>query len=79
MKLKAYLFVFDGLADWEPALALCEIRKSDKYEVLTAGRSRETVVTMGGLRVVPDIAMDEDEIEPRGWSPVGERARREGG
>jgi putative intracellular protease/amidase len=65
MKLKAYLLVFDGLADWEPALALCEIRKSGKYEVLTAGRSRETVVTMGGLRVVPDIAMDEDEIEPR--------------
>ena len=25
MRLKAYLLVFDGLADWEPALALCEI------------------------------------------------------
>jgi hypothetical protein len=36
MKPKAYVFVFDGLADWEPALALCEIRKSGKYEVLAA-------------------------------------------
>ncbi|MFZ0770220.1 MAG: DJ-1/PfpI family protein [Candidatus Sulfotelmatobacter sp.] len=65
MKPKAYLFVFDGLADWEPALALCEIRKSGKYDVLTAGHSREAVVTMGGLRVVPDVTIDEDEIVPR--------------
>jgi putative intracellular protease/amidase len=63
MKSKAYVFVFDGLADWEPALALCEIRKSGKYEVLAAAHSRETVVTMGGLKVVPDFAIDE--IEPR--------------
>lgn len=63
MKRKAYLFVFDGLADWEPALALCEIRKSGKYEVRTAGHSRETVVTMGGLKVQPDVGIDE--IEPR--------------
>jgi putative intracellular protease/amidase len=61
MKPKAYLFVFNGLADWEPALALCEIRKSGKYEVLTAGHSREAVVTMGGLKVMPDIAIDEIE------------------
>ena len=63
MKPKAYVFVFDGLADWEPALALCEIRKSGKYEILTTGRSCAAVVTMAGLRVLPDVAMDE--IEPR--------------
>ncbi|MGA8273757.1 MAG: type 1 glutamine amidotransferase family protein [Candidatus Sulfotelmatobacter sp.] len=63
MKSKAYLFVFDGLADWEPALALCEIRKSGKYEVLSAGESCEPVVTMGGLKIMPDITVDE--IEPR--------------
>lgn len=63
MKPKAYVFVFDGLADWEPALALCEIRKSGKYEVLTAGHSRKTVVTMGGLRVEADASIDE--VEPQ--------------
>jgi putative intracellular protease/amidase len=63
MKPKAYVFVFDGLADWEPALALCEIRKSGKYEVLAAAHSSETVVTMGGLKVVPDVTIDQ--IEPR--------------
>ena len=62
-KSKAYVFVFDGLADWEPALALCELRKSGKYEVLAAGRSRDAVVTMAGLKVLPDVAIDE--IEPR--------------
>ena len=61
MKPKAYVFVFDGLADWEPALALCEIRKSAKYEVLTVGHSRQPVVTMGGMKVLPDIAIDEVE------------------
>jgi len=64
MKSKAYLFVFDGLADWEPALALCELRRSGKHEVRSVGRSREAVVTMGGLRVMPDVAIDEFEIDP---------------
>jgi putative intracellular protease/amidase len=75
MKPKAYVFVFDGLADWEPALALCEIRKSGKYEVLTAGHSRKTVVTMGGLRVEADASIDE--VEPQDTAifllPGGER------
>jgi putative intracellular protease/amidase len=63
MKAKACVFVFDGLADWEPALALCEIRKSGKYDVVTAGPSRSTVVTMGGMKVAPDLTIAE--IEPR--------------
>lgn len=63
MKPRAYVLVFDGLADWEPALALCEIRKSGKYEVLTAGHSRKSVVTMGGLKVEADLGIDE--VEPR--------------
>ncbi len=53
MRLKAYLFVFDGLADWEPALALCEINKSGKFDVATVGFSDRTVTTMGGCRVSP--------------------------
>jgi putative intracellular protease/amidase len=80
MKPKAYVFVFDGLADWEPALALCEIRKSGKYEVLAAGHSRKTVITMGGLKIEPDTTVDE--IEPRGTAiflvPGGERWEKAG-
>jgi putative intracellular protease/amidase len=59
MKDKAYLLVFDGLADWEPAHSLCEINKSGKFEVLTVGFTRENVRTMGGLKLQPDIILDD--------------------
>ncbi len=55
---KAYLLIFDGLADWEPALALCEIKKSGKYDVVTVGFSESPVITMGGYKVSPDIIVD---------------------
>jgi len=66
MKNKTYLLVFDGLADWEPAHALCEINKSGKFEIVAAGFSRAPVVTMAGLRLTPDITIDE--IDPGGAS-----------
>jgi putative intracellular protease/amidase len=59
MKRKAYLLVFDGLADWEPAHALCEINKSGKFEVVPVGFSMETVCTMGGLKVSPETTIEE--------------------
>lgn len=58
MRLKTYLLIFDGLADWEPALALCEINKSGKFDVLTAGFSDSPVTTMGGYRVSPHVTLD---------------------
>lgn len=57
MKPKAYLFIFDGLADWEPAFALCEINKSQKFDVVTVGLSNRPVTTMGGLRLSPEITV----------------------
>ena len=59
MKPKAYFLVFDGLADWELAHALCEINKSGKFEVVPVGFSKEPVTTMGGLKLKPDITLDE--------------------
>ena len=59
MKPKVYLLVFDGLADWEPAHALCEIRRSGKFEVVTAGFSRQPITTMAGLKLVPDTTIEE--------------------
>jgi putative intracellular protease/amidase len=59
MKKKACLFVFDGLADWEPAHAFCVIRKSNRFDIITAGFSRQPVTTMAGLRLVPDLSLDE--------------------
>lgn len=58
MKRKAYILVFDGLADWEPTHALCEINKSGNFDVVAVGFADRPVTTMGGLRVLPDITLD---------------------
>src|SRR5215468_11599529 len=59
MKPKAYFLVFDGLADWELAHALCEINKSGKFDVVSVGFSDKPVTTMGGLKLSPDISLNE--------------------
>lgn len=55
MKNIAYLLIFNGFADWEPALAICEINKQPGYKTITVGFTKEIVTSMGGLRIVPDI------------------------
>jgi putative intracellular protease/amidase len=52
-----YVIVFDGFADWEPAHALAELRRWGKRTVRTVGFDGAPVVSMGGLRVMPDIAL----------------------
>lgn len=59
MKRKAYLLVFDGLADWESSHALCEINKSGKFDVVAVGLADHPVVTMGGLRLLPDVTLED--------------------
>lgn len=60
-----HLFVFDGMADWEAAFAVAGIRspqhqsRPGQYDVKTVGRSYAAVVTMGGLRITPDMTLDE--------------------
>jgi putative intracellular protease/amidase len=62
---KVHVAVFDTLADWEPGYATAHIRRASwqqspgRYEIVTVGPSRQPVTTMGGLRVMPDIALDE--------------------
>ena len=58
MRSTAYLLVFDGMADWEPALASCEIRKSKRFDVVTAAFSDAPVTTMGGLKVSIGVTLD---------------------
>jgi putative intracellular protease/amidase len=57
MVANAYLFVFDGFADWEPALALCEMRQQGGLSVVAVAESLEPVVSRGGLRVLPDATL----------------------
>jgi putative intracellular protease/amidase len=62
MKTAPHLLVFDGFADWEPAYAVAELRRSGRHQVVTVGFSGEPVVSMGGLCVLPDF--DLAEIDP---------------
>src|SRR5260370_42671740 len=57
----AYVFVCDGFADWEPASAIAELRRTFGFATETIGLSREPVVSMGGLHVVPDLPLVEFE------------------
>jgi putative intracellular protease/amidase len=60
-----HVAVFDTLADWEIGYATAHIRRDqwqrepDRYSITTVGPSREPVTTMGGLRITPDIALEE--------------------
>lgn len=63
MKKKAYVLVFDGFADWEPAHALCGIAMTDKLEIVTVGFSKEPIRSMGGLKVVPDVPLEQVVLE----------------
>jgi putative intracellular protease/amidase len=55
----AYVLLRNDYADWEPASALAELRRSFGYSVQTIGLTIEPIVSMGGLRVIPDIVLSD--------------------
>jgi putative intracellular protease/amidase len=59
MKQTAYQLVFDGLTDRETPYALCEINSSDHFKVVTVGLSSDSIVTMGGLQITPEITIND--------------------
>lgn len=62
MRDTVYFLVFDGYADWEAALALCEIRRPGDWRIVTVGFSPRPVTSMGGLRVTPDQTLDRIDL-----------------
>jgi putative intracellular protease/amidase len=54
-----HVVIFDGFADWEPAHALAELRRSGNRDVVAVGFNNNPVVSMGGLRVLPDRSLAE--------------------
>jgi putative intracellular protease/amidase len=59
----AYLFIFDGFADWEPASALAELRRTFGFSVQTVGLTRSVVTSMGGIKVLPDLSISEVQAD----------------
>ena len=60
-----HLFVLDTMADWEPGFAVAGINQPayqlhpGRYAVRTVGPTREPVRTLGGITILPDLALDE--------------------
>ncbi|MEO8778393.1 MAG: DJ-1/PfpI family protein [Rhodanobacter sp.] len=59
MRDTVYFLVFDGFADWQCALALCEIRRPGDWQVRTVGFSLTAVRSMAGLHVQPDLQLSQ--------------------
>jgi putative intracellular protease/amidase len=57
-----HVLVFPGFADWEPAFALAELKRSGNRSVVTVGFDLQPVTSMGGLTVVPDCTLED--IQP---------------
>jgi putative intracellular protease/amidase len=62
-----HLFVFDGLADWEPSFAIAGLSHppggEPRYRVVAVGLTAAPVRTMGGVHVLPDTTLDR--LDPR--------------
>ena len=63
MRDTVYFMVFEGFADWQAALALCEIRRPGDWQVRTVGFSRAPVVSMGGLAVQPELSLAQFDAQ----------------
>ncbi|MER6235567.1 MULTISPECIES: DJ-1/PfpI family protein [Streptomyces] len=53
-----HLAVYDTFADWEPGFATAHLNQQG-HTVRTVGPTTGPVTTMGGTRVLPDLALDD--------------------
>ena len=64
-KSTVHCYVFDTLADWEYGFAVAGInntqfhRVPNEWQVRTVATGRSPIVTSGGVRIVPDMTLDE--------------------
>ncbi|MXO80831.1 MULTISPECIES: type 1 glutamine amidotransferase family protein [unclassified Paenibacillus] len=70
MNNTVYLYVFDTMADWETGYLTAELNSGRYYKkglvpskIVTVGMEKTPVTTMGGLKILPDITLDECSIE----------------
>lgn len=61
-----YVYIQDTLADWEPGHVLAELHSGRflkdpalRYDTVLCGRTMDTIVTMGGLHLKPDMLITD--------------------
>ncbi|WP_338691090.1 type 1 glutamine amidotransferase family protein [Paraclostridium sordellii] len=69
---KVYMYVFDTMADWEVGYLTAELNTGryfkkglEPLKVITVGIDKNPIMTMGGLKVIPDISIEECNIESK--------------
>ncbi|MNZ67966.1 putative protease YdeA [compost metagenome] len=67
---KVYLYVFDTMSDWEVGYLIAEINSGRYFkkelvplEVVTVGIDKNPVTTMGGLKILPEISINECRVK----------------
>jgi transcriptional regulator GlxA family with amidase domain len=56
---KCFLFVFDGFADWEPALVIAGLQQFTDFEVLTFSKDGRPVRSKGNMHIQPDSSLEK--------------------
>ncbi|AIQ39250.1 type 1 glutamine amidotransferase family protein [Paenibacillus sp. FSL R5-0912] len=66
MNNKVYLYVLDTMADWEVGYLTAELNSGRCYKegqapstIVTVANEKTLITTMGGLRIMPDLTVDE--------------------
>ncbi len=66
MNSTIYLYVFDTMADWEIGYLTAELNSGRYYKkglspskIVTLGVEKNPVTTMGGLKILPDIKLED--------------------
>jgi putative intracellular protease/amidase len=67
---KVYLYVFDTMSDWEVGYLIAELNSGRYFkkglaplEVIAVGIDKNPVTTMGGLKILPSVSIDECMLE----------------
>jgi putative intracellular protease/amidase len=65
-----YLYVFDTMADWEIGYLTAELNSGRYYKkdltptkIITVGTKKTPILTMGGLKILPDVEIDAFSFE----------------
>ena len=67
---KAFLYVFNTMADWEYGYVMAELNSGRYFKkdatpvkVMTVGATKEMITTMGGLNIKPEMSLDDCTFE----------------
>ena len=58
-KQKVFVFLFDGFSDWEIAYFTPDIKKSKAFELIYFSKDGNSISSMGGLQILPDISLED--------------------